>query len=212
MIEWKIKAKEYVNCNCAYGCPCQFNALPTDGSCHAVVGFEITEGHFGDTDLGGVKMAAVLHWPGAIHEGNGSVEAIVDESASDAQREAVLKIMTGQDTEPMATMFAVFASTMTTVHEPRFLPIDFDVDIENRTARIGVSGVIESVGRPIRNPVTGDTHQARINLPDGFEYETAEIGAGTSKATGAIQLDISDGHGQFAYLHLCNSGPVKKAA
>ncbi len=212
MIPWEIKAKQYVNCNCAYGCPCQFNALPTNGGCHAVAGFEITEGHFGDTDLAGIKTAVVLHWPGAIHEGNGSVEAVVDESASDAQREAALKIMTGQETEPMATMFSVFASTMTTVHEPRFLPVDFEVDIESRTARLNVEGVIESVGQPIRNPVTGDIHQVQISLPHGFEYEIAEIGAGTAKALGAIQLDISDGHGQFAYLHLANNGPVRQAA
>ncbi len=212
MIPWEVKMKEFVNCNCAYGCPCQFNALPTHGNCHAVGGFVITEGHFGDTDLAGVKMAAILHWPGAIHEGNGSVEAIVDESASPAQREAVLKIMTGQETEPMATMFSVYASTMTTVHEPHFAPIDFEVDIENRTARLNVPGLIESTGQPIRNPVTKQVHQARIDLPHGFEYEIAEMGAGTSKAKGAIKLNLSDSYGQFAYLHLGNKGPVRKAA
>jgi hypothetical protein len=120
--------------------------MPSDGTCHAVAGFKISEGHFGDIDLGGVKMVAILHWPGAIHKGNGSVEAIVDESASDAQRDAVLKIMTGQETEPMATMFSVFASTMTTVHEPHFLPIDFTVDVENRTASLNVPGIIVSSG------------------------------------------------------------------
>ena len=212
MIEWEIKAKEFVNCNCDYGCPCQFNALPTDGTCHGGAAFEITEGHFGDIDLGGVKMVAVLDWPGAIHEGNGSVEAIVDESASDAQRDAVLKIMTGQETEPMATMFSVFASTMTTVHDPHFLPIDFTVDIENRTASLNVPGIVVSSGEPIKNPITGDIYQARIGLPHGFEYEVAEIGAGSTKTSGAIKLDISDGHGQFAYLHLSHAGPVRTAA
>lgn len=212
MIGWEIKGRHYVNCNCAYGCPCQFNALPTYGGCHAVGAFLVTEGHFGDTDLAGIKAVALLHWPGAIHEGNGSVEAIVDEGASDAQREAMLKIMTGQETEPMATMFSVFASTVTTVHEPRFLPIDFEVDVENRTARLDVPGIVESVGQPIRNPVTGDIHRAQISLPHGFEYETAEIGAGRTKATGAVRLDIADGHGHFARLHLSNSGPVRKAA
>ncbi len=212
MIKWEIKAKQYVNRNCAYGCPCQFNALPTYGGCHAVAGFEITEGRFSDVDLAGVRMAAILHWPGPIHEGNGSVEAIVDQGATDAQREAVLKIMTGQETEPMATMFAVFATTMTTVHEPRFLPIDFHADIESRTAHLKVQGLIESRGQPIRNPVTGQAHQARITLPHGFEYETAEIGAGKSATSGSIRLDIEDGHSQFAYLHLSNSGPVRPAA
>ncbi len=27
-VEWKIKAREYANCNCSYGCPCQFNDIP----------------------------------------------------------------------------------------------------------------------------------------------------------------------------------------
>ena len=35
MIEWTIRGREFANCNCSYGCPCQFNALPTDGTCKA---------------------------------------------------------------------------------------------------------------------------------------------------------------------------------
>ncbi len=35
MIDWAIKGREFANCNCSYGCPCQFNALPTDGTCKA---------------------------------------------------------------------------------------------------------------------------------------------------------------------------------
>ena len=38
---WQIKARELANCNCAYGCPCQFNALPTHGNCRAVIGYQI---------------------------------------------------------------------------------------------------------------------------------------------------------------------------
>ena len=54
-VEWEIKAKEFGNCNCAYGCPCQFNALPTNGDCMAVVGIQVDEGHFGQTRLDGLK-------------------------------------------------------------------------------------------------------------------------------------------------------------
>jgi hypothetical protein len=35
--KWTIKGREFVHCNCAYGCPCQFNARPTHGSCLAVL-------------------------------------------------------------------------------------------------------------------------------------------------------------------------------
>ena len=45
MTPWEIRTIEFANCNCAYGCPCQFNAYPTNGNCEAVVCNEITEGH-----------------------------------------------------------------------------------------------------------------------------------------------------------------------
>ena len=31
-IDWHIKGRQFGNCNCNYGCPCQFNAPPTDNS------------------------------------------------------------------------------------------------------------------------------------------------------------------------------------
>lgn len=211
MIPWELKMTEFVNCNCAFGCPCQFNALPTHGDCQGIAGFVVTEGYFGDTDMAGVKAVAILQWPGAVHEGNGSVEAIVDESATDAQREAILKVMTGQETTPMATVFSVYASTMTTVHEPRFAPIEFEVDVENRTSRLSVPGLIEGIGEPIRNPVTGEISRSRIDLPDGFEYELAEMGSGTSTSMGSIKLNLTNSYGQYAHIHLNNDGPVRRA-
>jgi hypothetical protein len=212
MIEWIIKGREFVNCNCVYGCPCQFNALPSDGTCKAAIGFQFTEGHFGDVDLGDLRAAAIYEWPGAVHEGNGTMQLIVDESAGEAQRAALLQIMQGEETEPMATMWSVFTTMCSTVLEPLFKPIELEIDVESRTGRVVVPGVFEMNGEPIRNPVTNNIHRARINLPNGFEYEIAEIGSGTTKATGAIKLDLQNSHGQFAHLHLSNSGVVRKAA
>ena len=54
--KWTIKGREFVNCNCSYGCPCQFNGLPTHGHCQAVGGFEIEQGHHGSTKLDGLKF------------------------------------------------------------------------------------------------------------------------------------------------------------
>ena len=44
-IKWMLKGRDLLNCNCAYGCPCQFNALPTDGDCKGVLGFDIEQGY-----------------------------------------------------------------------------------------------------------------------------------------------------------------------
>jgi hypothetical protein len=208
-VSWSIKGREFIHCNCDYGCPCQFNGRPTHGDCHAVAGIEITEGHHGDTRLDGLRMACVLAWPGAIHEGRGHATPIIDERASPQQREALLRIMSGEDTEPGATFFNVFASTYEKVNEPIFARIEFEVDIESRTAKLTVPGVIEASGQPIRNPVTGEAHRARINLPNGFEYTVAEIGSGRAKTTGAIAFNLENTHAHFADLHMTGKGVVR---
>ena len=212
MIEWRIKAREFTNCNCSYGCPCQFNALPTHGNCEAVLGFVIDEGHFGEVRLDGLRAVGMYSWPGAVHEGNGTMQLVVDERADESQRDALLKIMQGEETEPMATMWAVYAAMTTTVLEPLVRPIDFEVDVDERRARLVVPGVIEASGEPIRNPVTGAPSRARIDKPEGFEFTLAEIGSGTTKTTAAIALDFQGTYGQFARLHLTNTGVVRDAA
>ena len=45
-VEWEIKDTEFANCNCAYGCGRQFNALPDKGFCEAVAGYQIHQGNF----------------------------------------------------------------------------------------------------------------------------------------------------------------------
>ena len=209
MTPWELKGRELVNCTCEYGCNCQFNALPDKGHCHAVAGIVVDEGRYGDVTLDGLRIGAIFKWPGAIHQGNGEAIAFVDERATDAQRDALLKIMTGQDTDPFATMFAVYASTVTTFHPPVFTPIELEIDVAGRTARVAVPGYFEMTGEPIRNAVTGEASTARIWLPNGFEYEVAEIGSATSKSPGPVQVDIAAKYGQFANLHLNNHGVVR---
>jgi len=212
MIDWTIKARELGNCNCAYGCPCQFNALPTDGTCKGALCFQVTEGHFGDVNLNGLRAVSRFKFPGPVHEGNGTMQIIVDEGADEAQRNALLTIMQGQETEPMATMWAVYTAMCSTILDPLFKPIELEIDVEKRSGRVSVPGVLELTAEPIRNPVTGDIHRARIDLPHGFEYEIAEIGSGSMKATGDMEVELKDSYAQFAELHLSNSGVVRKAA
>ncbi len=212
MISWEIEGEDFSNCNCDYGCPCQFNALPTHGSCEAVVGCQINKGHFGDITLDGLRAAVVLWWPGPVHEGKGKMQIIVDEQASDAQRDAIVKIIHGEDTEPMSTMWSVYSAMCPTKLETLSKPITLEIDIEERIGKILVPDVFETTGEPIRNPITGDIHRARIDLPHGFEYDIAEMGSASTEATGEIKLSLKNSYGQFNKLHLSNEGPVRRAA
>lgn len=209
MVYWKLKGREFSNCNCDYGCNCQFGGLPDKGDCQAVFAMAIDEGVHGDTDLSGLNIAAVFRWPGPIHEGKGECAAFVDERAGEAQRNALLTIMTGGDTDPFATVFSVFASTIEKMHDPGFVPIEFEVDVEGRKGRLNVPGHVEMTGEPIRSAVDGSEVRARIDLPDGFEYELAEIGSGTSRSISPIALEHSASYGQFANLHLDSHGVVR---
>jgi hypothetical protein len=205
-VEWEIKGTEFANCNCIYACPCQFNALPDKGFCEAVAGYQINQGHFGDVQLDGLRVVATWHFPGAVHEGNGSMQLIIDERADTQQRDALVKIMSGQETEDMATMWWIFGTMSPTKHPPLFHPISFDVDVDARRARLDVPGLVLSTGEPIRNPVTGAEHRVRIDFPESFEFRLAEIASGTSRTHGAIALDLKDTYGQFAHLHLSHKG------
>lgn len=210
-VEWKIQGKEFANCNCSYGCPCQFNALPTHGDCCAVGAFQIEEGHFGDVKLDGLRAVGLYKWPGAVHEGNGTMQMVVDKRADAKQRDALLRITTGQETEDMATMWWVYSAMSPNKLEPIFETIDFEVDVDARTAKLFIPGIVESVGVPIKNPITGLDHRVRIDMPNGFEYRLAEIGSGRTTASGQIKLDLKDSYGQFARLHLSNKGIVDAA-
>jgi hypothetical protein len=173
------------------------------------VGFQIDQGHFGDTRLDGLRAVYTGSWPGPIHQGDGSIQIIIDERADEAQREALRAILYGEETEPGTTIFNVFMAMTTTVYDPLYKKIDFEVDIDKRTAKLLVEGLIEGLGEPIRNPVTGVEHRSRIVLDGGFEYLSAEMGSGTSISKGDVPMELTSSYGQFANIHLSPQGIVE---
>jgi hypothetical protein len=53
---------------------------PTHHTCEGVVGMQVEQGHFENVSLDGVKWAVAFHWPGPLHEGNGTVKPYFDPS------------------------------------------------------------------------------------------------------------------------------------
>jgi len=205
--EWSIKGLHFANCNCDYGCPCQFNALPTDGTCKAVVAWLIDEGYCGDVKLDGLKVATTYAWENPIHEGNGEMQVIIDESATEEQRQAIIGIMNGEHTDPGKIMIQIYRSMCSKVYDPIFAPIEMDIDLDGRKAHLKVEGIIESELEPILNPVTGAEHRARFDLPLGKEFNSAEVASGTTKSTGAVKLDFTSSHAHISGDSMTSEGP-----
>lgn len=212
MIDWSIEAVTFGNCNCDYGCPCQFELRPTHGNCQGFEVGRIEHGHFGDVRLDGLSYGVIYSWPGPIFEGNGAMQTIIDESADDEQREALETVLHGGETEEAKTHWWVFHAMSSTVHPTLFKPVQVDIDVEGRRARVEIPDVLESTGRPIVSPSTGEEHRVRIDIPNGIEFEIAEIGSASTKAKGPIPLDLNDTYGQFNRIYHTGRGVVRSRA
>lgn len=204
-VDWRMKGKYVKNCNCAFGCPCDFNARPTHGHCEGMAGMAIETGHFGDVRLDGLCWAANYHWPGALHEGNGTLQPIIDERADERQREALLTILSGKEQDE-GTFFHILSLIVSRVLEPQFKPIEFDLDKDGRTARVVVPGIFETTSEPITNPVSGEPSRAQVRLPEGFEYLEAEIASARGKGTGDVGFDFEAAHSSLAHVDHRPSG------
>jgi hypothetical protein len=172
--DWRLEGEWLKNCNCAFGCPCDFNAKPTHGECKGFLGMRIAKGHFNGARLDGLSFFVTVQFPGPLHEGNGQAQPIIDERASPEQREALFGIMSGQNSAE-GTLFHIFSLIVSKMHEPIFAPVDFRFDKAGRTARLIIPGVLESEVEPIRNPVTGAEHRIKVVMPEGFEHIEGEV-------------------------------------
>lgn len=209
LVEWSMQGMEFANCNCAGGCPCQFNALPTHGHCRAHTFVQIDRGRFGDVKLDGHRWGIMGQWPGPIHLGNGTFQVVVDKRADAKQRAALEAIAQGKETEPGKLIWQVFSAMVTNMLPTLYKPIELAIDLTSRTATLRVPGVIESSASPIRNPVTGAEHRARVTLPTGFEFTEAEFVNGKAKTTGVIDLDFENTHSHLAKIHWSTHGVVR---
>jgi hypothetical protein len=194
---WRLEGEWMKNCICAYGCPCDFNARPTSGECKGFVAMHIIKGHFEATRLDGLSFCVVVSFPGALHEGNGQAQPIIDHRADAAQREALFNILSGEHAAE-GTLFQIFSLIVSKMHDPIFAPVTFEFDKEGRTAKIVIPGALESIVEPIKNPVTGAPHRVRIVMPEGFEHIEGEVASATIHSNGAIRFDSRGSHSTLA--------------
>jgi hypothetical protein len=183
--EWYLQGQGYEFCNCDFACGCNFGGFPSskDGSCRALVGMAIARGRCSDVDLGGVKCAAIVEWPKAIHEGNGRAVFVVDPATSEAQIQALARIFSGE-----------LGGMPWELLGPTFEVIGLEkaaITIEGSGVRstFRVEGIGEGRGDTFKNPVTGEPHMASVVLPDGFIWKKGDCGQGSFRArAGGLSL------------------------
>jgi hypothetical protein len=207
MPTWKMKGQYIKNCSCLASCPCDTGGFPAPHKfCEGVVAMNIQDGHFDGVSLSGLKWAVVVHWPGALHEGNGTIEALLDERANEKQRDALVQILTGK---VGGTLFEILSQIVTTIHGPHFVKINWEFDKAKRRARLSVPGFIETSSEPLIVPPTGEEQRVIVKVPGGFEYKEIEVAQTASlKSTGAIKFDWKKTNSSLADIEHTDKGLV----
>lgn len=147
MNEWKIKGELILNCSCTVFCPCVISLgkhPPTEGYCQGWAGVRIDEGHFGHEDISGLNVGLFLDIPGNMGRGNWKAAAYIDERASEAAYDGLVKIFTGA--VPGTTgLFRLLVSEFLGAERA---PIEFTTEGKKRRLVVGkaIKGEVEPIG------------------------------------------------------------------
>lgn len=170
--KWRMSGSLLGECNCDWGCPCSFDAPPTNGGCRGVYTWIIEKGAYGDVNLDGLGVALPGTWPGAVHLGHGTQAVVVDSRATAAQRKALETLGKGGAGGPLA----VFASVTETWLPTVFAPFDVKLNGIRSTLRVDSGKIYDLALSRIKNPVTSDEEEIYLDKPTGFTAKRSELG------------------------------------
>ena len=199
-MDWSVKGDYAENCNCDIVCPCLYLQPASMGPCHAMLIWDIKEGHCDDVKLDGLKVSAFLQAGApALTEGNCTLALYIDENASDEQEEAIKKLWGGEG----GGHLGVIAGLVSNLVGVKKAKIECDITGVDKTLKIdgvggwAMSGIANADGKiahcdshPLEvNPGTGGVD---INKTTSQEYDDF----GLSWHTKSDRVGLS---GKFAY-------------
>ena len=164
---WEFEADYFTFCNCDWGCPCNFNARPTQGNCHGVGAWRIRRGSFDGTKLDGVVFAAAYFFPGLIEQGHGIARFYVDRRANSAQKKAIEAICSGKSG---GGIFETFANLAEKIYP--FMAVDIELAIADPHATLRIPDILEAECDSLSYP-DGMVIKPTFTLPHGIEFKTA---------------------------------------
>lgn len=135
---WSLRGNFIEACNCDLICPCIVDNAPSAGYCSGLQAFEIEDGKFGDTLLGGLNAVLAAHIPGRPDKGNWKVALYVDERATAQQRVHLVEIFSGKA--------GGYFGRLSTLYGEFFEPRDARIEVlkESKTRKVLVAGILDA--------------------------------------------------------------------
>jgi hypothetical protein len=166
MTTWSFEADYFTACNCDWGCPCNFNARPTEGRCMGWGAWSIITGRFGAALLDGTRFALYYKFPGLVEQCQGTACAYVDSRATPEQQRALEAIGTGKAGGGFFDLFG--AHLVTTWLPTKVVPIEFE--FRDGVGRVRIEGFAEAESELLGYP-DGTVIRPWLELPHGIEFK-----------------------------------------
>lgn len=148
---WELSGDYMESCNCDYLCPCIFTnpqAAATHDHCTALMVYRVERGHHLDVRLDGLKFALVIRSKRVMSDGDWVLGVVVDETASEPQRQALAEIASGKAGGPPQMIRDNLVSDFRGVE---YRPIAFSADGLRRSTDIPGMLAFEIEGVASRN-------------------------------------------------------------
>jgi len=139
---YSVKGTYFENCSCEVACPCGASNLvlpATYDRCYVLLAFHVAEGDVDGVDVGDTSVAIFADTPKQMTDGGWRVGVFVGDNASDAQRDKLLAVFSGEQGGPPA----MFGPLMGDMLGMEVAPIEFVDDGRKHSVRIGDAVDIE---------------------------------------------------------------------
>ena len=183
---WELSGQYMESCNCDYLCPCIFTnpqGEATHEHCYALMVYRIDRGRHHDVSLDGLKFAFVIRSGRVMADGGWVFAGVVDETANEAQRQALSAIVSGKAGGPPQMIRDNLVKDFRGIE---FKPISFAADGLSRATDIPGVFAFEIEGVASRNRsgepyyIDNTAHPANRRLALARSRKTEITGFGLS--------------------------------
>jgi hypothetical protein len=191
---WTLKGDWFDVCTCNVPCPCTFAQAPTDNKCTAMFAYRINEGRYGDVELAGLNVGALVRLVGNIWEAETkcTVGLMVDDRATPAQMEALGAIFGGA----AGGWPAAFATKIGDFRGVEVVPMRIEIAEDLSSWGIEVSGKFTSASAALTGPTADPGRRVQVLNAPGSETgpatNTATYGVGDIHHSGATMFGDFD--------------------
>ena len=182
---WWMKGDWFDVCSCNIPCPCGFAQAPTNNHCEGVMAYHVREGSYGDIKLNDLNVIAVTTFDGNAwaKESPVSIGILMDERASEEQREVLQKVFSGQ----AGGWMGEFATLIGEVRGLEFVPIEFKIDGDLARWQVEIPGKVKTISEALAGPTTPPGKRVQVHNAPG-----SEVGPGQTVTLGkAVENEVN---------------------